>query len=53
MDPDIQQRVREIWPQITTDNLNELTDFKGYQTEFIKLFGFGLDSVDYEAEVDP
>jgi len=42
-----------VWPTIATETLNDLTDFAGYQNEFLRLFGFGLDSVDYDAEVDP
>ena len=53
MRPEIQQRVAEIWPQATTENLESLTDIAGYRTEFLKLFGFGLPGVDYEAESDP
>jgi len=53
MDADIQAKIKEIWPQVTTENLHELTDFEGYQSEFLKLFGFGLESVDYELEVEP
>lgn len=49
----VQARVAEIWEQVDTDNLDELTDFKGYQAEFFKLFGFGFDGVDYDADVDP
>ncbi len=52
MDPEIQAKVREIWPQVTTENLHEVTDFEGYQAEFLKLFGFGVGGVDYEAEVN-
>lgn len=48
--PSIQAKVEAIWPQVTEDNLFELTDFKGYQAEFLKLFGFGVDGVDYDAE---
>ena len=51
--PEIQAEVDEQWSKITTENLNELTDFKGYRKEFLKLFGFGLHGVDYEADVDP
>ena len=53
MDAGVQERIKEIWPRVTTENLNELTDFAGYQSEFLKLFGFGLDGVDYEVEVEP
>jgi enoyl-[acyl-carrier protein] reductase/trans-2-enoyl-CoA reductase (NAD+) len=53
MRPEIQQKVSEIWPQVTTENLAQLTDIAGYRTEFLKLFGFGLPGVNYEAEVEP
>lgn len=49
----VQRKVEAIWNQVNTENLDELTDFKGYQDEFFKLFGFGFEGVDYEADVDP
>jgi len=52
MRPEVQQQIREIWPRVATENLSELTDIQGYRTEFLKLFGFGLAGVDYEAEVE-
>ena len=51
--PDVQEKVEAVWPQVTEDNLFELSDFKGYQSEFLKLFGFGVESVDYESDVEP
>ncbi len=51
--PDIQARVESLWAAVETANLHELSDFKGYQTDFLKLFGFGLAGVNYEAEVNP
>lgn len=51
--PEVQQRVSDLWDQVTTENIPELTDFRGYKHEFMKLFGFGVDGVDYEADVDP
>ncbi len=53
MRDEVQREVDRLWPTLTTENLNQLTDFKGYQEEFLKLFGFGLSGVDYEAEVEP
>ena len=53
LDPRIQAEVAAIWPQVTTDNLAELTDFAGYQQEFLQLFGFGCQGVDYNADVSP
>jgi len=51
--PEIQQRVGDDWLKVTNENMAELTDIKGYKHEFLKLFGFDIDSVDYEADVDP
>jgi enoyl-[acyl-carrier protein] reductase/trans-2-enoyl-CoA reductase (NAD+) len=48
----VQQQVSALWAQVETDNLDELTDFKGYQTEFLQLFGFEVPGIDYEAEVE-
>jgi enoyl-[acyl-carrier protein] reductase/trans-2-enoyl-CoA reductase (NAD+) len=53
MREDVQAAVADLWPRVTTENLRELTDFAGYQQEFLKLFGFGLDGVDYDADSDP
>lgn len=53
MRPEVQNRVAELWPRVTTENLSELTDFRGYKQEFLRLFGFEIDGVDYEADVDP
>lgn len=50
---DIQQKCRELWPTITTENLFEKTDYQFYKDEFLKLFGFGLDGVDYDVDISP
>ncbi len=49
---DVQVEVARIFPQVTTDNLRELTDFAGFQREFRNLFGFEVDGVDYERPVE-
>ncbi len=49
----VQQEVERLWAEVTTENLNELSDFRGYQEAFFHLFGFGFNSVDYDADVDP
>jgi enoyl-[acyl-carrier protein] reductase/trans-2-enoyl-CoA reductase (NAD+) len=53
MQPDIQAAIEKIWPQVNTSNLYELTDYEGYQKDFLALFGFGLDGVDYTTDIDP
>ncbi len=53
MRDDVQSVIDELWPQITTENLRDLTDYDGYKADFLKLFGFGVPGVDYDADVDP
>ncbi|MGB0446664.1 MAG: enoyl-ACP reductase FabV [Pseudomonadales bacterium] len=53
IEPAVQQEVEQLWAQINDDNLNEISDMQGYMDEFLRLFGFGIDGVDYEAEVNP
>jgi enoyl-[acyl-carrier protein] reductase / trans-2-enoyl-CoA reductase (NAD+) len=50
---DIQAACRDLWPQVTSENLFEMTDYQLYKDEFLKLFGFGVEGVDYEADVSP
>jgi enoyl-[acyl-carrier protein] reductase/trans-2-enoyl-CoA reductase (NAD+) len=49
----IQQHCQSVWPNVTTENLSELTDYREYKAEFLNLFGFGAKGVDYEADVNP
>lgn len=53
LNDETQAKVEALWPQVTEENLFELTDYKGYNGEFLKLFGFGVGTVDYDADVDP
>ncbi len=49
----VQKRVTDIWNSVDTDTIDELTDYVAYHQEFLKLFGFGIDGVDYDADVSP
>lgn len=49
---DVQTIVNERWAQLTQDTLKDLADLEGYQSDFLRLFGFGLPGVDYDADVD-
>tara|TARA_B100000900_G_scaffold401638_1_gene406537 strand:+ start:332 stop:1519 length:1188 start_codon:yes stop_codon:yes gene_type:complete len=53
MEKTVQDKITKVWPLVSTENLEELTDFEGYQTDFLRLFGFGIKGVDYEADVEP
>ena len=52
MAPAVQKLVDQRWTEVNTDNLRQIADFDGYQAGFLKLFGFGLNGVDYNADVD-
>lgn len=49
----IQDKIKAIWPLVTTENFPELGDYEGYNLDFIKLFGFGFDNVDYDEDLSP
>lgn len=53
MREDIQKKVSELWDKISDENLADYADIAGYQQEFSEIFGFGLNGVDYDADVDP
>jgi enoyl-[acyl-carrier protein] reductase/trans-2-enoyl-CoA reductase (NAD+) len=53
MSPAVQNQVAQIWDELTTDNIYELTDLDSYKQEFFQLFGFETEGVDYEAETNP
>jgi enoyl-[acyl-carrier protein] reductase/trans-2-enoyl-CoA reductase (NAD+) len=48
----VQTEVKRRWPLVDTDNLPELGDLAGFREDFLKIFGFGIQGVDYDAEVD-
>ena len=53
MRPDVQAEVERRWRDVTTENVRQLADLAGYRHDFLLLFGFGVDGVDYGADVDP
>lgn len=52
LEPEVQQAVADLWGEVQTDTIPKLTDFTGYKTEFLNLFGFEIPGVNYEAEVN-
>jgi enoyl-[acyl-carrier protein] reductase/trans-2-enoyl-CoA reductase (NAD+) len=52
MAPAVQKLVDDRWKDVNTENFPEIGDFEGYQSSFLRLFGFGLSGVDYDADVD-
>ena len=52
MRDDVQAKVNESWSKISSENISELADLAGYQHDFIQLFGFEADGIDYEADTN-
>lgn len=52
MREDIQSRVSELWEQATTDTLPAIGDLNGYKSDFLNLFGFGFEGVNYPADTN-
>ncbi len=52
MNAEVQAEVGARWNVVNTENFAELGDLDGYQSSFLRLFGFGLQGVDYNAETD-
>jgi len=51
--PEVQDEVLRRWSVVDTENLDELGDLAGFRNDFLKLFGFGMEGVDYDADLDP
>ena len=52
MREDVQTEVKKRWDAIADENLLDLADIDGYKKDFLNLFGFELDGVDYSADVE-
>ena len=52
MREDVQSEVAELWKKATTESLPEIGDLKGYKSDFLNLFGFGFEGVDYLLDVN-
>ncbi|HHW4678856.1 MAG TPA: enoyl-ACP reductase FabV [Xylella sp.] len=50
---DVQTACKNIWKEVTTENLFHLTDYANYKRDFLKLFGFERSEVNYDADVNP
>ncbi len=53
LEDSVQKRVTDIWNTVDTDTIDELTDYVAYHQEFLKLFGFGVEGVDYDVDLSP
>ena len=52
MRDDVQEKVATLWKQAVTENLAEIGDLEGYRKDFMNLFGFEFEGVDYKADAN-
>lgn len=52
MRDDVQAKVAELWKSATTESLPKIGDLKGYEKDFFNLFGFMVEGVDYDVDVN-
>ncbi len=52
MREDVQDEVSKLWAIVKTDNVHAIADVQGYSDDFLRLFGFNLKNVDYNADVE-
>ena len=50
---DVQNKCSELWKQVTTQNLRQISDYDDYKKQFLQLFGFDIPGVDYKADQNP
>ena len=48
----VQGELKRRWPLVTTEHLQDLGDLAGFRQDFLKIFGFGFEGVDYAADLD-
>lgn len=50
--PAVQEKVNTAWESISNDNLEAFADIDGFKQGFYQLFGFDVEGVDYQEDVD-
>ncbi len=53
MREDVQAAVAALWSSVNTETLEAVSDITSYREEFLGLFGFGFDGIDYDVDVNP
>ena len=52
MDSDVQAKVAALWAEATEESLPKIGDLAGYKRDFLNLFGFDVDGIDYTKDTD-
>jgi enoyl-[acyl-carrier protein] reductase / trans-2-enoyl-CoA reductase (NAD+) len=48
---DVQNEVDSLWQNVNTENVSSQADVVGYRSDFLRLYGFGMNGVDYSKDV--
>ncbi len=48
---DVQEEVFELWQKVSSENIEQLSDIHGFRDEFLRHHGFGMQGIDYSADV--
>ena len=51
MRPEVQEKIAALWESVDSDSIDTVADLQGYRADFFRMFGFGVDGVDYAADV--
>lgn len=52
MREDVQSKISELWLESNTETLVKIGDLEGYKHDFLNLFGFAFEGVDYLADTN-
>jgi enoyl-[acyl-carrier protein] reductase/trans-2-enoyl-CoA reductase (NAD+) len=52
MREDVQNQVAELWKNASTETLPQTGDLAGYTADFLNLFGFDVEGINYQAEAN-
>lgn len=50
---DVQKQVKKLWQEVHTGNVRAISDIEGYKKDFLKLFGFGFNNIEYSTDINP
>lgn len=50
---EVQDYVSENWTKFNSDTMDRLADFEGYRRDFMQIYGFDFENVDYDKDVSP
>ena len=52
MKSEVQKQILSLWENVSESNIKDIADIDEYWKEFYEIFGFGIEGVDYDADVD-